>query len=303
MVKTYMSLFSGIGGFEVGIHKVFPDAQCLGFSEINKHAVKVYQTHFPNHPCLGDVKLINGKKYKGKVDLLVGGSPCQDFSLLNLATGEGLEGKKSSLLYEFVRLVKEIKPRYFILENVVMKKEHQDMISSLLNVDPVEINSRCVSLQKRRRLFWCNFDIKNASRLPDCPLKAKDIFLKEGDKRLKQITYYECLKRDDSEAQLVKGLKDFACGIPNPRNVYYKLIRPNDTSIRTIVSSTQSGGLFYIAVNEKKKIVRQIHPTELERLQTFPDDWTVSISKTQRYKTLGSAVVCDVVKKICECLL
>lgn len=302
MPLTYISLFSGIGGFEVGIHKVFPDAVCLGYSEINPHSIKVYKEHFPSHPELGDVTEIKGKKFKGKVDLLVGGSPCQDLSLLNVAPGEGLNGKKSSLFFEYVRLLREIKPRYFILENVIMKNEYRDQISKMLKVEPVEITSRCVSLQNRRRLFWCNFDVKTAASLPPKDGIVKDICLKESDKRLNDITRYDCSVRSDNESKLVKGLKDVVNGIENERSKYYKIYKKTDKNFRTILASTESGGLFYLFVNEKKKIVRQMHPVEFERLQTFPDEWTSCLPKTHRYKTLGNAVVCDVIAEICKCI-
>src|SRR5271170_7620337 len=93
----YISLFSGIGGFEIGIHKMFPKAVCLGYSEIDPHALAVYQEHYPDHPSLGNVRKIDGKSFRGKVDLLVGGSPCQ--SLSTAGKLQGLRGK-SGLLRE-----------------------------------------------------------------------------------------------------------------------------------------------------------------------------------------------------------
>lgn len=77
----YLSLFSGIGGFEQGIHTVFPDtAECLGFSEVDKNCISIYKHHFPDHENLGDICEIDFKPFYGQVDLVVGGSPCKDLS-------------------------------------------------------------------------------------------------------------------------------------------------------------------------------------------------------------------------------
>jgi DNA (cytosine-5)-methyltransferase 3A len=128
-------------------------------SEIDKYAIKVTQNNFPNTWQLGDVKkidtLMNTKGGTATVDLLVGGSPCQDVSFAGL--GKGLiHGERSNLFFEYVRLLNKLKPKYFLLENVRMKQEYQDIISSELGVKPYIYNSADCSAQNRLRWYWTN---------------------------------------------------------------------------------------------------------------------------------------------------
>lgn len=128
-------------------------------SEIDKYAIKVTQNNFPNTWQLGDVKkidtLMNTKGSTATVDLLVGGSPCQDVSFAGL--GKGLiHGERSNLFFEYVRLLNKLKPKYFLLENVRMKQEYQDIISSELGVKPYVYNSADCSAQNRLRWYWTN---------------------------------------------------------------------------------------------------------------------------------------------------
>lgn len=128
-------------------------------SEIDKYAMKVTQNNFPNTWQLGDVQkidtLMNTKGGTATVDLLVGGSPCQDVSFAGL--GKGLiHGERSNLFFEYVRLLNKLKPKYFLLENVRMKQEYQDIISSELGVKPHIYNSADCSAQNRLRWYWTN---------------------------------------------------------------------------------------------------------------------------------------------------
>ena len=107
-----------------------------------------------------------------KIDLLIGGSPCQDFSSANL-TRNGLEGEKSSLFYHYLRLLRELKPKYFLLENVKMKKADEAKINELLGVEPIAINSKLLSAQSRPRLYWTN--IPNVSVPADKGVDRKSV--------------------------------------------------------------------------------------------------------------------------------
>lgn len=165
----YLSLFSGIGGFEYSIKKVFPKAECVGYSEIDKYALEAYKHHYPEHKNFGDVSSIKIKDLPN-FDLLVGGSPCQDLSI-SKKNRKGLKGKKSILFWDFVRILRAKKPKYFILENVAsMHKTQRDIISKELGVEPVLINSSLVSAQQRKRLYWCNFQVSQP--------KDKKVYLK-----------------------------------------------------------------------------------------------------------------------------
>lgn len=123
-------------------------------SEIKEHAIKVTKFNYPNTIHIGDVRKIEASKLP-KIDLLIGGSPCQDLSLAN-KNRLGLKGDKSSLFWEYVRLLKEIKPKYFMLENVEMPLEDKRIITETLGVQPVNINSNLVSAQNRNRWYWTN---------------------------------------------------------------------------------------------------------------------------------------------------
>ena len=139
--------------------------------EIEKNAIKATETNFPDVIQHGDVTKEDFTKYKGKIDLLIGRSPCQGFS----SSGKQLNfnDPRSKLFFEYVRAIKECQPKYFLLENVVIKKEWQDIISSYLGVEPIEINSSLVSAQNRRRLYWTN--IPNVTLPEDKDIKLEDI--------------------------------------------------------------------------------------------------------------------------------
>ena len=290
---TYISLFSGIGGFEVGILKIFPNARCLGYSEIDPYAIKVYEDHFPNHANLGDVKKINGKKYRGKVDLLVGGSPCQNFS--NLGDGKGLKGDKSRLLKEYIRILKEIDPLFFILENVHMSQTHKDGVSKLIGAEPTPIDSNVISLQRRKRLYWCNFDISRISSLPLMEGTLADVLLEQDDEHLDEVSWKDLNKRSTGATE--KYLKMILNGKPCERAKYFSVVYPSDKNSHTLTCCSSQE---FVCMG--KNIARQLHPIERERLQTFPDNWTNAVSTTRRMSSLGNAVTCDVIALICSCI-
>lgn len=162
-----LSLFDGGSMGQVALKKVGVNIDNYFASEIDKHAIKVTMNNHPNTIQIGDVRKIsfkngtlfteNGNYDIGKIDLVMGGSPCQGFSF----SGKLLNFKdpRSKLFFEFVRILKEIQPKHWMLENVVMKKEFQDVISEHLGVQPIKLNSSLTSAQNRVRLYWCNFNI------------------------------------------------------------------------------------------------------------------------------------------------
>jgi DNA (cytosine-5)-methyltransferase 3A len=185
----YISLFSGIGGFEQAIHAVFPDAECVGYSEINPYSISIYKTHFPNHPALGDVTKINPSELPD-IDMLVFGSPCTDLSIAKQGR-EGLKGEQSKLFYNALEIMRVKKPKYVIMENVEsMSDESRDAITKELGFPPIMINSALVSAQTRKRYFWCNFKVN----LPeDRHIYLKDILEEDVDEKyfLDEKTIYE----------------------------------------------------------------------------------------------------------------
>ena len=154
-----LSLFDGMSCGRIALERAGIEVDNYFSSEIKPHAIKVANHNYPKDldTRLGDITKIDGYTLP-RVDLLIGGSPCQDFSGANKER-LGVEGTKSKLFLEYVRLLKECKPKYFLLENVRMKKEDQDFISSLLGCKPVVIQSSDFSPQLRHRLYWTNIPI------------------------------------------------------------------------------------------------------------------------------------------------
>lgn len=156
-----LSLFDGMSCARIALDRAGIAVTSYKASELDKYAIKVSHENYPDIEQLGDVCDVKAEDV-GEVDLLIGGSPCQDLSFAG--KGKGLkEGTRSSLFFEFVRLKNELNPKYFILENVRMKQENQDIISKYLGVKPKQFNSSLVSAQNRNRLFWTNIDFD----LPD----------------------------------------------------------------------------------------------------------------------------------------
>lgn len=146
-----LSLFDGMSCGRVALERAGIEINNYYASEIDKYAIQIAQKNYPDTVQLGDVTKLKDMK---DIDLLIGGSPCQGFSF----AGKQLNfiDPRSRLFFEYVRLLEETKPKYFLLENVKMKKEYQDIISKYLGVKPIEINSSLVSAQNRKRLYWTN---------------------------------------------------------------------------------------------------------------------------------------------------
>jgi DNA (cytosine-5)-methyltransferase 3A len=167
-----LSLFDGMSGTQLALRKNGVVVGNYFASEVDKYAIKVTQANFPNTLQLGCVKHVQAEDLP-EIDLMVGGSPCQGFSFAGKQLN--FSDDRSKLLLEFVRLLNSVKPKYFLLENVKMKKEFQDVITMMVGVEPIEINSNLVSAQNRRRLYWTN--IPQGHPLVDKGIMLKDIVL------------------------------------------------------------------------------------------------------------------------------
>jgi len=167
-----LSLFDGMSCGQIALNKLGIDYDKYFACEIDKYAMQVTQHNFPDTVQLGDVQFVTKETFGNhKIDLVVGGSPCQGFSFAGKMLN--FDDPRSKLFFEYVRLVKELKPKYFLLENVKMKKESQDIISKYMGVEPIEINSSLVSAQTRKRLYWTN--IPNVSQPEDKGVVLKDV--------------------------------------------------------------------------------------------------------------------------------
>lgn len=179
------SLFDGCSGTQVALKNLGIPVYKYYASEIDKYAIQITRKNFPNTIHLGDVKEIEGEDFIHDIDLLTAGSPCQGFSFAGKRLA--FEDERSVLFFEFIRLLEELKPKYFLLENVKMKKEHQEVINnaigkiypecvsgSLFGIEPIEINSSLVSAQNRKRLYWTNIPLKQ-EQPDDLGIVLKDI--------------------------------------------------------------------------------------------------------------------------------
>ena len=195
-----LSLFDGISCGQVALERTNIRVDKYFSSEIDSHTIKIAQKNYPDTIQMGDVKQVRSKNLP-KIDLLIGGSPCQGFSF----SGKQLNFKdpRSKLFFEFVRLLKECKPRYFLLENVRMKKEFKDVISKQLGVQPIEINSALVSAQQRKRLYWTN--IQGITQPEDKKIYLKDII----QKGLPFTDKAYCLKIGGNQGLTLKGVEDY----------------------------------------------------------------------------------------------
>lgn len=165
-----LSLFDGISCGQIALERAGIKVNKYFASEIDKHAIKVTQHNFPNTIQLGDVTKVQAENLP-KIDILLAGSPCQGFSLAGKQLN--FNDPRSKLFFEFVRLLKECAPKYFLLENVKMKKEYENVISEILGVAPIKINSALVSAQNRERLYWTN--IPDVRQPEDKGILLKDI--------------------------------------------------------------------------------------------------------------------------------
>lgn len=175
-----LSLFDGMSCGQIALRRAGIKVNKYFASEIDKHAIKGTQANFPETVQLGNVEFITADMLRNyDIDLIIGGSPCQGFSFAGKQLN--FEDPRSKLFFEFVRLVEELKPKYFLLENVRMKKESQDIISKYLGVEPIKINSSLVSAQNRVRLYWTN--ISGIKQPEDKDLRLKDI-LEDGSRKI-----------------------------------------------------------------------------------------------------------------------
>lgn len=168
-----MSLFGGIECGRVACDVAGLEVGTYYSSEIDKHAIQIAQKNFPEIIQLGDVKEIDFSKYAGNVDLLIGGSPCQDLSKAK-TNREGLNGSRSGLFWNYVEALQVLKPSYFLLENNHgMPEDAKTIISESLGVEPVLINSALFSAQNRKRLYWTNIPFDK--NITDRGVELKDI--------------------------------------------------------------------------------------------------------------------------------
>ena len=291
-----LSLFSGCSMDRVALDRAGINVRWHMASEIDEPAIQVAKRNYPDIHHIGDVtkceRLWTEHNYP-KVDIMIGGSPCQGFSFAS-KDRLNFDDPRSKLFFEYVRILKEFKPKYFLLENVKMKKEHQDIISEHLGVEPIEINSSLLSAQNRVRLYWTNIPV-------DLPYYT-DIVLKD------------ILEKDNPNFKY-KKLKEYYSNKPQKEGGCYQVgeadIKGYDI-IKRVYSiegkapalTTMQGGHREPKIACPDKIHwRKLTPLEMERLQTLPDNYTEGVSNTQRKKMIGNGFTVDVVAHILKSIL
>jgi len=239
--------------------------------------------NFPNTKQLGDVTQLDTKTLP-QIDLLIGGSPCQGFSFAGKQMN--FDDPRSKLFFEFVRILKEVKPKYFLFENVVMKKEYRDIISNILGVEPIKINSSLLSAAKRNRLYWSN--IPNLKIPHDKEITFDDINL--NDQHWLNDEYIERVKKWNAKQK--------------PLNNVTYIGKKNKLPCLTARGYNQNhSGMILISDGHK---FRYLTDNEAELAMTLPIDYTNGIPKRQRSRCIGNGWTVDIIshlfKNLKKCL-
>lgn len=313
-----LSLFDGMSCGQIALERAGVKVDKYFASEIDTTAMSITKRNYPQTIHIGDVTKVNGKELP-KIDLLIGGSPCQGFSV----AGDRLEFKdpRSQLVLDYVILLKQCKPKYFLLENVKMRKECQDKISSFLGVQPIAINSSLVSAQDRKRIYWTNIPVKGLPE--DKGIVLEDILEEEVDdkyfidvKRAVKVLDYEVGRRkigyigSDSQGNRIysihgksvclcgdagglgakTGLYALPCLTPEREELRQngRRFKPPSSKFYTLTAQDRHGVL-------TSNFIRKLTPVECERLQNIPDNYSAGFSDNQRWKTLGNGWTVDVI--------
>jgi DNA-cytosine methyltransferase len=322
----YISLFSGIGGFEIAIHNIFPNAECLGYSEIDKFAKNVYEKHYPEHKNLGDITMIEEKDIKtickNGCNLVVGGFPCQNLTSLSRynpkCDSNGLKGEKSGLFYTMLNIIKwitEINPNVdIIIENSAsMTNNDRDEISNRLEkvlerkIYSKILNGSNFGVQARRRRYWTTFELyKNIEikqnwndillNIEECRSFASDIFI--------QNTMNKIHKNDKiNPILLIKENRDYIFHQNNEiKGITRWQKRFHSTTYEycsPIIRHRTCPNNVLIDTRNNKIIPRYFEPIEIERLFFIPDGYVSNYcSKSRCSLLLGNTVIVKVIEYI-----
>ena len=316
-VLRYVSLFSGIGGFEAGLAAAGLRMKCVGYSEVDPMCIKVYESHF-KHPALGSVVDLDAARLEGlgRVDLVVGGPPCQDLTVANNFGGRsGLSGSRSGLFYEFARVVRALRPRYVIMENVArmsagdrdeITRELRDAAPHIGMRAPVVIDSAAFSAQRRLRMYWTNFEVPLAPAA--AAPRLADVLLPRTAARA--LEHSEAAKAYMNRKSGAKQRVKWAYGVHSDSR---------DAKSRTVTRAWHKGKPYNVLVDRRfdgtehdlrtvgldgRGLVRSFAVVEAERLQTFEEGWVGErVAKTHALTQLGNAVTVAVVAHVARALL
>lgn len=301
-----LSLFDGIS---VAQYALGDRVKTYYASEIDEKAIQIAKKNFPDTIHIGDVRTVKADSLP-KIDLLIAGSPCQDLSIAK-KNRKGLDGDRSGLFWEFIRILREVKPTHFVLENVAsMPKDAKEIITRETGVESVMINASLVSAQSRKRLFWTNIPVVGLPE--DRGIMLKDILepdtavddrmAKDGKAYCLTASYNGATAKNSIERKqrtmvaITKAPTEFHqlgyCGAENHCKVGGQALRVYDPEYKTPTLGMSGIGLI------KLENIRKLTPIECERLQSLPDNYTEGIANTHRYKCLGNAFNAEVVRFI-----
>ena len=336
-----LSLFDGMSCGQIALERAGIKVDNYFASEIDKYAQIVSKANYPNTIYLGDVRNVKASNLP-KIDLLIGGSPCQSFSFAGKRKGMSTKDEQeiltlehylklkdedyefegqSYLFWEYMRLLNECNPKYFLLENVEMGEKWEKVLSKSIGVNGIHINSALVSAQNRKRIYWTNIGMKSSGLFGDLESiinqpKDKGILLKDilesnvdekyflSEKAIDRIERHsnDSLNNEKSNCILAGYFK---CGGRDQQYVVHNMMPRSGNLLKGGTGHlTRNDGKTYCldtgntnAVEYKTRI-RRLTPLECEKLQTVPDNFTNYVSDSQRYKMLGNGWTVDVIAHI-----
>lgn len=290
-----LSLFDGISCGRVALERAGIPVEVYYASEIDKYAIQITQKNYPDTIQVGDITKLDGKQFEGKIDLVIGGSPCTNWSCAKNHTAKIKkelfinEGEGWNLFKQYVRIIEEVKPKYFLYENNYrISKNIVDEITAILGVEPIMIDSSLVSAQRRKRLYWTN--IPNVSQPDDKNILLKDIYVPDST----------LVKRDERIIKTAVKKQNYIQYSVNEKHLTsqaFRLYYLNGKSPTIARCRTESKCNLLIDGNDLSTY-KIISPVEAERLQTLPDNYTAGLPKTRRFEAIGNGWTVDVIAHI-----
>ena len=274
----YLSLFSGVGGFELGIHRATEDAGCFGYSEIDKYAIQTYEKNWKGHTNYGDAARINPEDLPD-FDLLVGGFPCQAFSIAGKR--KGFDDTRGTLFFDIARILAHKRPRHLVLENVKGLLSHD-------SGKTIQTIAQVLS-DLGYRIEWQVLNAKNFG----VPQNRERIFI-VGHLRGECAGQIFPITADNQKATFGTIHRSYHKG---QHTGSYVATAP------TLRATEHKRGDNQTSVVEPDARIRRLTPRECERLMSWEDDYTAGVSDTQRYKQCGNGVVSNVVQAVIEKML
>lgn len=277
-----LSLFDGIACGRIALERAGVPVDPFGgyhASEIDRFAMDVAHDNYPDITFRGDIRNLSAHRWE--FDLVMGGSPCQGFSLI----GKRLDwdDPRSQLFWEFIRILEQVQPKYFLFENVVMRKSVQDAITAQLGVDPILIDSALFSAQSRQRLYWTN--------IPIAP------FQHQGHTMAGVLGYNHCIGAA-MRSRYINGVSGKTHQVIELRKDLKAnaITTAQKNSMIAIKGELTLAGLYKPAPQGYK--ARYLEVEEAEKLMTIPVGYTSAVSKTRALKLLGNAWTVDVIAHI-----